>query len=848
MQGTISINEVRIQLNTIKNLSVFKCSLSGISTRHKNQIEFILRSEQNRVSIFEGEVIFALPVEQQNLERDKQALFSFLVKQQRDLNLKQLSLVPLREVPERVIERLTFAMVSYQAMKQGIFSIYGHTFFRPTLMTDRLAHKAVEVTTCIEDGFLKFYLDPTYIALTCITDTARENRENLELVGLCSFRNKNLCSLVRPDGSCNCLIPGKLGYYVQEMGIKDVEDDSKDFLAKRFNSCPRFSEHTRFIQVKASKRGTKYSLFPSYVVFSRLSRMDLSAKPDVRSSYRKATLMDSHERLNLTNDWIRQIFMIGQKGLQNWGVIKVNQTEIPVEIVLTIAHAIAPKTSQGIYKAIFLPDQQITNDSNNPTPQTLSGGWLFTNRGAFDRRDPNRPFKVISPYIIVPNNEQSISSCRQLINYFSNGRYKARCKGDRDFIGISLPENKGKYNTSFVNAFEEEDGLYFVEETIQGYQKALQDIVRDWNITSKRDINKHAIVIIPGENDIDDNPFYYQLKKAFVEEGIPSTFITYETMNKINDPDIAFGPIMDSLWLNIYSKMGGKPWRLANSLGNVHCFIGIGFGINPETTGNHIFAGIAHIFDNYGSWIDVASDSANLSQNDLNSFEGTEKYTQGSASFKISQSVSQSIVYNALKLYQQKQTKTHENATNIVLHKLGQIYECEVIGFLEGIRQVLGSLGDCKLGLLQIEQEHHLRLYGAAAQTGKENNTIFRGSALQLNPEKLVIASTGRSYRQTSSGLFMNYPGIGTPQPLLLTSIVPNQQILQKYGCNANQFYSSEDLAKHAMALTQLHWGSLKDNVRLPITTLYAQKVADLISKTNMRINPGLGYFRPWFL
>ena len=322
MQGTISVNEVRIQMNTVKNLSVFKCSLSGISTRHKNQIEFILRNEHNRVSIFEGEVIFALPVDQQNLERDKQALFSFLAKQQKDLNLKQISLVPLREVPERVIERLTFAMISYQAMKQGIFTIYGHTFFKPTLMADRLAHKAVEVTTCIEDGFLKFYLDPTYIALTCITDTVRENRDNLELVGLCSYRNKNLCSLVRPDGSCNCLIPGKLGYYVQEKDIKEVEDDSKDYLVKRFNSCPRFSEHTRFIQVKASKRSTKYSLFPSYVVFSRLSRMDLSAKPDVRSSYRKATLMDSYERLNLTNDWIRQIFLIGQKGLQNWGVIK----------------------------------------------------------------------------------------------------------------------------------------------------------------------------------------------------------------------------------------------------------------------------------------------------------------------------------------------------------------------------------------------------------------------------------------------------------------------------------------------------------------------------------------------
>ena len=848
MPGTILINEVRIQINTIKNLSVFKCSLSGISTRHQNQIELTLRNEYNRVSIFEGEVLFTLPVDQQNLEKDKQTLFSFLAKQQMDLNLKQISLIKLKEVPERVIERLTFAMISYQAMKRGIFTIYGHIFFKPTLMADRLAHKAVEMTTCIEDGFIKFYLDPTYIALMCITDTVRENRDNLELIGLCSYRNKNLCSLVRPDGSCNCLIPGKLGYYVQEKDMSQVEGDSKKYLLNRFDSCPRFSGHNKFIQVKASKKGTKYSLFPTYVVFSRLSRMDLSANPDVRNSYRKATLMGSQERLNLTNEWIRQIFLIDHKELLNWGKIKVNQVEIPVEIVLSIAHAVDPEISQGIYKAILVPDQQITNDSNNPIPQSLSGGWLFTNRGSFDRRDSNRPFRTISPYIVVPNREQIVTMCRQLINCFSDGQYKSRCKGDREFLGINLPENKRKYNTSFVNAFNEEEGVFYIDETIQDYQKAAQDIIREWNVSSNRDPNKHVIVIIPGDDETDDNPFYYQLKKTFVEEGIPSTFITLGTLNKINNPEIAFGPILDSLWLNIYSKMGGKPWRLANSLGNVHCFIGIGFGINPEATGNHIFAGIAHIFDNYGSWIDVASDSANLSQNELSSFEGLEKYTQGSASFKISQSVSQNIVYNALKLYQQKQTRTHENATNIVLHKLGQIYECEVIGFLEGIRQVLGSLGNCKLGLLQIEQEHHIRLYGAAAQTAKENNTIFRGSALQLNSQKLVIASTGRSYRQTTSGLFMNYPGIGTPQPLLLTSILPNQQILQKYGCNINQFYSSEDLAKHAMALTQLHWGSLKDNVRLPITALYAQKVADLISKTNMRINPGLGYFRPWFL
>jgi hypothetical protein len=848
MLGTISVNEARIQLDILKNLSVYKCSLSKISSRHKDKIEIVLRKEQKRVSIFEGEVLFALIVDQQNLEKDKQFLFSLLSKQKNDLDIKQITLVQLREVPERVIERLTFAMISNQAKARGIFTIFGQTLFKPTLSLEKLAHKSIEISTCIEDGFLKFYLDPTYIALSSISDTTRENAQDKELVGLCSFRTKKVCPLAQADGSCTCLTPGKLGYFVQEMDINNLEKEQKDYLVKRFNGCPKFSDQTKSILVKTSKKATKYTAYPTFAVLSRLSRVDLSSKPEIRKLYRNATLMDSHDRFELTNDWLKQIFLIGQNGLQNWGVIKVNQTEIPIEIVLTVKHIIDPESSQGIYKATILQDQQITNDSNNPSPLNLSGGWLFTNKGAFDRRDPNRSFKTISPYIVAPNTEQIIGPCRQLINYLSDGQYKGRVKGDHDFAGINLPENKGKYNTSFSNAFKEEEGIFLIGNSLQEYQTTIQDIIRGWNVNSDRDPNKHVIVIIPGENETDDNPYYYQLKKALVEGGIPSTFITLDTINKVNDTNIAFGPILESIWLNIYAKMGGKPWRLANTLGNVHCFIGIGFGINPGVSDNHIFAGIAHIFDNYGSWIDVASDSADLTQSDLNSFEGSEKFTQGSASFKISQSTSQNIVYNALKLYQQKQTKTHENATNIVLHKLGKIYECEVIGFLEGIRQVLGSLGNCRLGLLQIEQEHHIRLYGSSAQTFKENNTIFRGSALQMNSKKMVLASTGRSYRQTSTGLFTNYPGIGTPQPLLLNSIVPTSQILQKYGCNINQFYNIDDLSKHAMALTQLHWGSLKDNVRLPITVLYAQKVADLISKTNMRVNPDLGFYRPWFL
>jgi hypothetical protein len=50
------------------------------------------------------------------------------------------------------------------------------------------------------------------------------------------------------------------------------------------------------------------------------------------------------------------------------------------------------------------------------------------------------------------------------------------------------------------------------------------------------------------------------------------------------------------------------------------------------------------------------------------------------------------------------------------------------------------------------------------------------------------------------------------------------------------------------MALTQLHWGSTRDNIRLPITGMYAQKVADLISKTDALVETWESYHRPWFL
>jgi hypothetical protein len=82
----------------------------------------------------------------------------------------------------------------------------------------------------------------------------------------------------------------------------------------------------------------------------------------------------------------------------------------------------------------------------------------------------------------------------------------------------------------------------------------------------------------------------------------------------------------------------------------------------------------------------------------------------------------------------------------------------------------------------------------------------------------------------------------------LITSVLPSQVLMQQYGLTSSNFYGVESLTQHVMALTQLHWGSTRDNIRLPITGMYAQKVADLISKTDASVETWESYHRPWFL
>lgn len=481
-------------------------------------------------------------------------------------------------------------------------------------------------------------------------------------------------------------------------------------------------------------------------------------------------------------------------------------------------------------------------NQQNPRPFPYGGGYQFSQYGAYDRNDSNRPFEKIFPFLILPEDAGIAHSVRILMNCFAKGYTpKVNVYGDKPFTGINELEGKQKYNVEFINPWEEEEYHLLSDTSDLAYLEATEEITRQW-ASYKYDPSRMVIIIKPPETSSSNSPnLYHDLKSKLDGEGIPNQFITFDTLAQLTSSRSAFGPVLQSLWLNIYAKMGGIPWRIESEIGNVHCFIGIGFGLNPINIGEHIYAGVAHVFDKYGNWVNIASDSRQVTKSELDSFYNRNKYLEGTASFKISQETTESIVYNALTLYRDKQTASGLLPHNIVLHKLGAVYECEVIGFLNAIKRVIGNLDVCQLGILQIEQDHLRRLYGSPVMNDKRlSHAAFRGTGLEINKTKMLLATTGRTEKK--------YFGIGTPNPLLLTSILPSSQVQTIYSCRLQQFYGIETLGRHVMALTQLHWGSIKDNVRQPITTLYAQKVAELVSKMKTKIDTRTSFHRPWFL
>lgn len=155
MANELFINELRIPLEDFNSLDVFQCTSLSLSSRHKRHIEEVLR-KLGWVALFEGDVLFLLIKSPSHILEEKENLLKALGEHVWTINPGNIKSIKLSQAPQRVTERMSFAVLSFQAFNQNIFQIHNRILFLPTSDPSKLAHRALESTVCIEDGYIKF--------------------------------------------------------------------------------------------------------------------------------------------------------------------------------------------------------------------------------------------------------------------------------------------------------------------------------------------------------------------------------------------------------------------------------------------------------------------------------------------------------------------------------------------------------------------------------------------------------------------------------------------------------------------------------------------------------------------
>jgi argonaute-like protein implicated in RNA metabolism and viral defense len=278
---------------------------------------------------------------------------------------------------------------------------------------------------------------------------------------------------------------------------------------------------------------------------------------------------------------------------------------------------------------------------------------------------------------------------------------------------------------------------------------------------------------------------------------------------------------------------------LQRELDNVNCLIGLSFTVNTLRPDHPMYVGIANIFDEFGEWVDITPDQRELSDMELKAWYESPYlfYSQETASSKLPREFTSAVIRKSVQSYKNRRGR---DPLNIVIHKSGPIYQVEMEGILHGIKATGTPLPEITIGFVSLIQNHGFRMYGEPDSDWRDSCVVRRGVMCTLEADRILLATTGRT--ETSSHV------LSTPQPLEIRVERPSPEGLESVGLDRVNQYSDAQLCEQLMALTQLHWGSMRREIRLPVTVLYSQKVASLSARAEITSLQEGRVHRPWFI
>jgi hypothetical protein len=734
----------------------------------------------------------------------------------------------------RTRRRLLSAILGYHSRQKKIFQ-EGFLDFYEYTSDSSVFHSSLSITVLEDSDYYRLFLEPGFNVLYPLDSLAPE-----------LLVEQRLRVLEIPPSDADQFGGGFLGFLVSIEEASTVNQEEELILLE-----VQAGYTAQFARLKRTRRSKSTYLVPSQCALVRPS-YEMLAQRGHLGELRDRTLLRPPARLQQLRNW-------GQKLFPNNLVSIGSKLTAKVRFDFSLMEPTIYDGGQDLEPcALFYRDNPLKFGLRQPGNIEITDPYKgIRNYGPWDLRakDQPRPVSSIRPYIIRPKDYALACRLYHLFEYFRKGGYTEGVKAsrwDRSFRGF-----KREFKAPFQMP-SKEDAVPDCE-TDEEYLDAADTIIEKW-AASDGDPSRIALVVFPfdQEDSLEDSVYskelYPRLKQKFIQAGLPSHMIDRSTLEQIQfkdghpriknarlsfDEQSFFGHILWNLALNIYVKLGGRPWTLQRELGNVNCLIGLSFTVNTLRPERPMYVGIANIFDEFGEWLDITPDQRQLSNAELKAWYENPYlfYSQEAASSKLPREFTAEIVQRSVRTYKNRRGSY---PLNIVIHKAGTIHQVEIRGVLEGIQAAGIPLSDIMIGFVSLIQNHNFRMYGEADDDWWDNFVVRRGVMCPLEADRAVLATTGRTESSSHK--------IGTPQPLEVRVQRPLPEVLENVGLDHVNQYSVAQLCEQLMALTQLHWGSMRKEIKLPVTILYSQKVASLSARAEIAALPKGHVHRPWFI
>ncbi len=812
MTDTLLTNEISIRDQDIAAIPVVWCS-AALSRRHMLIMAAEAFQQFGLIALQDASVLYLVPTMTLGLNDE---VLNYLAQQIKDFDPSGVEQASLASLPEELQRRLLFELIVKGAAAEGVYRAYHSTLFRPQPIAFQNQNAASLRMRHYGERW-GVYLDPSLLSVACITGLDQLDEE--PLLYLCQYLSQ--CPEATAGTHCPIVRPGHVGYWAGK--VSDPDSDAFRRADRPKLRCRMDNRQTGdFVLVKPTRKSQACVAMQAFLLHRIVRSGKTGANPDSSTSF--ATNVISTVRFSKTQDWLRKVFPSGQ--------LQVGQVQVPVQNGLSQPVTLKEPADLSSCE-VYYPEVGLRFDPRGTSWRIVDQKRGLDKFGPYDQRLSSRPFKRLIGRVIVPDAPEIIRHVTKLMQFLSKGYAEREGTRYRDAAFGGMQE---VFKVPLVfNA----DDILTVEPTVAAYEKAATDLAKWWRL-SGAERGTIALVVVPSQYPEQDewtmaeDP-YLRVKALLLNKGLPSQMIEVAKLSGIDDTQVPFGHLLTTLALDMYVKVGGKPWTLQQPIENVNCFIGIGFGLSRERKANHIYVGVASVFDRLGEWLDIIPEQQSLSEEDYESLRN-RSFLEGSGSYKIAEYAAYQLVNEALKVYKQtRQQRQTIQVRQIVIHKNGEIHDCEAKGFLRAISEHTGDASGVRFALVSVIKDHGIRLYGGPDPSSRKlDRTVTRGAVKLLDDNTAVVSTSGKILTSTPTKSWYSYHGMGTPEPIMLERYVPGSDTLKPFGLNVGQMYSLREIVGQALALTRLHWGTMRVDVRLPVTSLYAQNVAALMAQTDL--------------